>query len=295
MKHLLFLAAFVVVASQAAILSSKSSSCKDFCGGFCLDSCQSTLATPICLGEQCQCLCAQGKAPCNATFCDSYCSTKAQTRKYEAKCDGNDCKCQFEMKELPSGFKSKLQPANITYVADKTLLNAEFKCTEKFCNDYCTLRGEGRKFKAYCDQTQSCHCEYEQKPLPSLSSLVQNGKLSAAKFECTKEWCSTYCESKSNGRKFEADCDQSTQSCKCQYPRQTFIRASGGPDRQTGSDSTTLNKRFECTKEFCSNYCESKSNGRKFEAVCGSDNACKCEYAWQPTGRRTVSVGSTTN
>jgi hypothetical protein len=58
--------------------------------------------------------------------------------------------------------------------------------------------------------------------------------VTTSSFKCTNEWCSKYCDSKSDGRKFDAACDEN-QTCKCQYARQTFIKASGGPDRQVGS------------------------------------------------------------
>lgn len=62
--------------------------------------------------------------------------------------------------------------------------------------------------------------------------------------KCTNEWCSKFCESKSEGNKFEAQCDEH-QTCKCQYAKQTFIKASGGRDHQREArESKLFSKKF---------------------------------------------------
>jgi len=297
----LFVCLVLNVTRTLGAITDPQAPCKDWCGAFCLDSCQSTLTTPICMGDaQCRCLCPTRKADCNNSWCSAHCHAKAQTRHFEAHCDPTDqvCRCQFEQTNAPSSvLHSRTQPVNITYVADETLLRAEFKCTRRFCDNYCTLRGEGRTFQANCDETQSCHCQYEQKPLPSLKSLTM-GDVTTGEFKCTNEWCSTYCEAKSGGRTSEAACDEH-QTCKCQYARQTFVKASGGPDRSPRLDTSQsspprLNTKFHCRQSWCDDYCEGKSNGRKFTASCNQEEACKCAYAWQPTGKRVFSAGSTT-
>jgi hypothetical protein len=58
LKQLFLLSLCLSVAYAAA-----STPCKNWCPAFCLDSCQSTLATPICLGEvECRCMCPTKKA-----------------------------------------------------------------------------------------------------------------------------------------------------------------------------------------------------------------------------------------
>jgi hypothetical protein len=52
------------------------------------------------------------------------------------------------------------------------------------------------------------------------------------------------------------------------------------------SKNLTETKQFKCTDTWCSSYCDSKSNGRKFTSACNENQECKCEYAWQPTGKK---------
>ena len=94
------------------------------------------------------------------------------------------------------------------------------------------------------------------------------------KAECTPAWCSEYCQVKSNGRQFESKCD-TPLSCVCEFARQPVAAGSGNAGMMT--------RKAECTQEFCSNFCESKSNGRKFEAKCDESGACTCKFPWRKT------------
>ncbi|KAI6195048.1 hypothetical protein M3Y96_01189700 [Aphelenchoides besseyi] len=286
-------------------------SCKDWCPAFCLDSCKSTNTTPICMGDlRCNCICPTVQQDCKTEWCSEKCKSKAGTRKFEAKCDNVEkvCKCQFEAlygqqaKEAQKAAVLESSPKLVeqTFVADQSLLSREFKCTNEFCDSYCTKKSDGRKFEAACDESQSCHCKYEN-PMGGFglqsgttktieltassnktAAIHANNVANVTKAECTPKWCDDYCVTKSNGRKYEAKCE-SPLSCTCKYEKQ--------PLSVKDKNGAPMTSKFHCTKTWCENYCESKSNGRKFEAQCDESEACKCQYVWQRTSVKTVSVG----
>ncbi|KAI6241909.1 hypothetical protein M3Y99_00293900 [Aphelenchoides fujianensis] len=315
MKSLLLLVALAVGRADAAAVSS---SCTEWCAPFCLDACKSTQTTPICLTErECRCICPTVKAACKADWCAETCGKKADGRKFESKCDDEAavCKCQFEAQFGPQALRAKEAAAaassgkatssNLveqTFIADHTLRDREFKCTADWCEGYCTSKGNGRKQTAACDEQQNCRCKYQRvdggfgldgaKITKNVDLTAISNKTAAihaanvfntTKAECTPSWCSSYCETKADGRKFDAKCD-SALSCTCSFAKQ--------PLAVKDKNGAAMTSKKQCTTQFCEDFCSSKSNGRKFEAKCEADETCKCQYAWQPALHRVMSTAS---
>uniref|UniRef100_A0A914QRH3 Uncharacterized protein n=1 Tax=Panagrolaimus davidi TaxID=227884 RepID=A0A914QRH3_9BILA len=181
----------------------------------------------------------------------------------------------------------------LTFVADESLTSRGFKCTSDWCQTYCKQKSANRKFTSFCDETESCHCKFEPPP-GFLTSNTKTVKLIApsnktagvhakhianmTKAECTQEWCIDYCQIKSNGRKFNGKCD-SPLSCVCEFQRQPITT----DENVKNGEPKMTRKTAKCTQEFCSNFCESKSDGREFKAVCDDSEACKCHFTWRKT------------